>query len=168
MLGVEANPDFFLKCLIIKNQFRLDNVEFVYGDCMEVLSRPRFRQAPWFDVCICSGIIYHMEDPLAFIDLVVGTAPTIYVWTQVASESFPKGDWTELQDGEMRTYKVRRNNYTTEKHWGGVSTGAYWMTEESVVQAFADRGFNAQDLERQLSPSGDAVSFIARRGDVVV
>src|SRR5262249_14547138 len=121
--AIESSSNAYLKCLLIKSEFGLEHAHFIYGDCNQVLRRPEFRTAA-FDLCLASGVLYHMEDPLSTIDLLLSMAPLIYVWTQLASERSPSGAWTIIEDDEGRRYRGRRNIYTTEQHWGGVGPGA--------------------------------------------
>jgi hypothetical protein len=166
IVAIEANTEFYLKCLLVKNELNLDNVEIIYGDCVKVMSDPDFCARPWFDLCFASGILYHMKDPLYFIDLICGTAPQIYIWSQFATDDSPTGPWTELRDGENRTYTARWNSYSEKKHWGGVAEGAFWLTEESMLRAFRDRGFSPVRVKYSQNDIGKAISFVAQREDV--
>lgn len=168
VIAIEANREAFLKALIVKNEFYLDNVHFLYGDCNAILASPEFERQKWFDVCLAFGILYHMEDPLLTLDLITSSAPVLFIWTQVASEESPLGPWTDLQDADQRVYQARKNIYQSAQHLGGIGSFAYWLTEESLLRALADRGFEILTLEHSKTGSGDAINFIAKRKDVLL
>lgn len=159
--AIESNTTAYLKCLTIKSEFALHNAEFIFGDCNKVLRRPEFR-AQKFDFCLASGVLYHMEDPLSTLDLVLSFAPLIFVWTQVASEHSPAGPWMELEDTDGRRYRGRKNTYQTKEHWGGVGPGAVWLDMDDLFRAFADRGFKLENITESNNAAGKVVSFLGR------
>jgi len=166
VIAIEANRKAFLKSLIIKNEFSLNNVRFIYGDCNEILSSPDFFASEWFDVCVASGILYHMEDPLLFLDLVCSSAPRLFIWTQVATEDSPSGEWVTLKDAEFREYRGRRNVYKSKKHLGGVAGCAHWLVEEDLYKALEDRGFEVEQTSAGRTPAGRCITLIAHRRDI--
>lgn len=162
--GIEANPEAFLKCLVLKNELRLDNdkLSLVYGDFNSMLSREKLQELPEFDCCVASGILYHMDDPLYTIDLITASAPVAYVWSQVASEIRPKTPWVEIKDMVGRSYQARENVYDEENHWGGIASNSFWLSPDSMKQAFRDRGFTVTEFELGHNAGGQYISFMAR------
>jgi len=63
-LGIEAREENLAKCRFIKDQLKLDNLTFVKED---VKKMERFGQ---FDVIFCSGLLYHLDKPAEFINLI--------------------------------------------------------------------------------------------------
>ena len=51
VIGVEANKDAFLKCLVVKELLQLQRCSFLCGDAIEYLQET----ADKFDVCVASG-----------------------------------------------------------------------------------------------------------------
>src|SRR5262249_6032834 len=136
---------------------------FVFGDCNVVLDTARFRSRGKFDLCYCSGILYHLEEPLRTIDLIAGYADTIYVWSQVATERMPAGDWVSVSAAEGRTYSARLTHYRETAHSGGIGRHAVWLSQESLHQAFRDRGFAIRELGGRQTFKGDSAEFLASR-----
>jgi phospholipid N-methyltransferase len=161
--AIEANRELFLKCLVAKNEIPLPAARFVFGDLNEVLQREEFRNAD-FDLCFASGVLYHMEDPLATIDLVTSAAPVVFVWSHVASDRAPTGEWLETVDRAGRSYRGRKNVYQQTTHIGGVGRQAIWLTPESLRKAFADRGCTLQEMGEIQNANGHAIQFLATRG----
>ena len=63
VIAVEANKRAYLKCLIIKEILNLKRCRFELGDCVTFL---RENQTA-FDVCLASGVLYHMREASLFI-----------------------------------------------------------------------------------------------------
>ena len=163
VLGIEANPEFYTKSLLVKNFFELDNIDFIYGNCVDVIRNHHRVKANTFDLCFISGILYHMENPLELIELASQVSNAVYVWTQVADEIFPKSEWVEVKDQQGRTYRSKRNVYTDSQKWGGVSTGALWLEEEGMKKAFTNRDFVLSQYSQERTGTGLAISFLARK-----
>jgi hypothetical protein len=130
-----------------------------------VLEESETVQNQEFDVCVASGILYHMEDPLRTIDLACQVAPVIYVWSHFATERAPMGEWVQLQDRDGRTYSGRRNTYRESDCLGGLGRFATWLKYEDMIRAFEDRGFVVEVLGRVSNYKGEAIKFIARANE---
>lgn len=162
LVSIEANEEFFKKCELVKKQFELTRAEFIHGDCNGLLASEEFQSRYNFDTCLASGILYHMSEPLRTVDLLCRTAPEIFIWTQVASDSAPKGEWFEVLD-EGHVCRARKNIYSSDKHWGGVDRYAVWLHPEDLAQAFIRRGFSIHELLNGKTHSGDFVQFFAKK-----
>ena len=160
--AIEFNKELFLKCLLVKNSFQLRKAEFVFGDCNAIMSENEFFTQRQFDLCVASGVLYHMEDPIATIDLLCQAAPAVYVWTHVASDRTPSGPWVKVKDEQGRMYRGRRNEYQAGDALGGVGHGALWLQADSMYRAFEDRGFTVESLGSLQNYKGDVVKFIAK------
>jgi SAM-dependent methyltransferase len=77
IVGIETNVDAFLKCLIVKEILDLKITHFMFGDVMEFLSKTKDR----FDMVFCSGILYHMRDPVALIKAICNVTDKSFVYT---------------------------------------------------------------------------------------
>jgi hypothetical protein len=65
LVGIEANKIAFLKCLLTKEVLQLDRCSLLCGDVLEYLSSC---DGDGFDVCVASGILYRMVEPVRLID----------------------------------------------------------------------------------------------------
>ncbi len=163
VVGIESSAESFVKSVIAKNEMNLHGAKFVFGDCNKVLAEKKFHAGGKFDLCYASGVLYHMEEPLRTIDLLSESSDVIYVWSQVASERMPAGDWVTLSDAVGRTYSGRINKYTSTSHIGGLGQFAVWLTKDSLHQAFTDRGFRIEELGGRQTYKGESSEFLARR-----
>ena len=162
--SIEANREFFLKCLTVKEEFKLQKAEFVYGDCNEIMETPKFRGKNQFDVCVASGVLYHMADPLRFLDLVTSYAPVLYLWTQVATNYFPKSEWQLINSTRSSPASIRAkvNVYQTKEHFGGICKHAMWLHPDDLVIYLSSRGMAVEHLDTGSNVSGQFVEIFAR------
>jgi hypothetical protein len=75
--AIEANSQAFLKCLCVKEIYNLHNVRFHLGDCVEYLKINKQK----YDVVFANGILYHMQKPIEFLELLGKTTDRIVMWT---------------------------------------------------------------------------------------
>ena len=162
VVAIESNKEAFLKCLIVKNEFGLNFAHFVFGDCNEVLAGPALHGKS-FDFCLCSGLLYHMEDPLLTIELISQLAPAVYVWSHVASVETPKGEWVTIEDKKGNSYSGRRNVYKASDALGGIGCGSLWLTPDSLIAAFKNQGYAVSQVEDFRNYKGHGLQFLARR-----
>ncbi len=161
--GIESAQESFVKCLLLKNTLQLDNVDFIFGNCIDKMAEQPIGRRSSFDICVASGLLYHMENPVQCIDRISKISDVAYIWSHVASERSPLGSWITITDDEGRSYRGRQNQYKPTDVLGGIGYVAVWLTPEAMKQAFIDRGFEIQDIGEVNNYKGDAVKFIARR-----
>lgn len=149
IVAVEANQRAFLKCLIVKEIFTLKRVHFLCGDFEEYLrGRPRH-----FDICLASGVLYHMRNPAEVIEGIAAMADTVYIWTQyyiaekveviphIASKINPG------QPAEHSGFKhlLHRYNYheflDTTRFAGGSQAHSNWLNREDLLACLQYFGF---------------------------
>lgn len=83
-LGIEARVSNLDKCLHVKEKLDLPNLDFVQND-----ARDLDHYGP-FDIVLCYGILYHLDDPVAFLKKVFQqTKRMLLLHTHYA----PEGDW---------------------------------------------------------------------------
>ena len=77
------------KCLLVKQLFDLDRVEFELGNFV-----------PWvqetdetFDLVVAAGVLYHLSDPVPVLDAICRVTSKVYLWTHyVDLEAMPETD----------------------------------------------------------------------------
>ena len=84
VLGVEGRKDNWQRCLRIRDHFKTaGEMEFVHADVRD------FNPGKSFDVVVCSGLLYHLDDPAAYIAALgelTATKGMLYLDTHVAPE----------------------------------------------------------------------------------
>ncbi len=64
IVAVEANSRSYLKSLCIKEIFDLHRARFVYADAAAYMAQEQGE----YDLCVASGILYHMTKPVEFLE----------------------------------------------------------------------------------------------------
>lgn len=157
VFGIEANKESYLKCLVAKSFFKLDNAEFAQGDCNQIL------KGKSFDICLAIGVLYHMEDPVETIEQISKVADTVYVRTHVSSDHYPEGEGVVLTDDNNRRYSGKRNYYKKSDALGGIGRYAVWLSPDAMQKAFEDRGYTLREVEHDENYKGNVIRFIAER-----
>ena len=160
--AIESNTEAFLKCLVLKEALKM-RTEFLCGDVVSYLGQTNY----FYDVVFCSGILYHMANPLELIKLICGRARSCFVWTHYQSASaiaagtrLPK--IVETDGCEVTFYEAAYADMAYGQFWGGNKPIACWLSQEDIVRAFAHFGFGQSlILEDQPDhPNGGAFSAV--------
>jgi hypothetical protein len=167
IVAVEANTEAFLKCLIIKEALALTNARFLCGDIVAYLAECDSR----FDLIFCSGVLYHMSDPLDLIRLIALRTDKCFVWTHYHS-SEPSNDRAARTARQVSRfgfdttyYELEYRNTDSGRFWGGNRPVQAWMQKEQILAAFAHFGFaHCLVLEDTVDhPAGRCMSFAVWR-----
>jgi Protein of unknown function (DUF1698) len=193
VLAIEANSRAFLKCLCIKEIFKLDNVSFLLGDCVEYLKGNK----QTYDLVFANGILYHMQNPIELLELLGKTTDRIVMWTHYYdanqinrnSRLVKKfGPLKELQYGNF-SYEGVQQHYNegrllltllsknifplllrkTGLGWRGFCGGplptSIWLTRESIIRYLKFMGFNEVKIsfESMDHPNGPSFNLCATR-----
>lgn len=162
--AVEASVEAYLKCLVVKETLGLQRSRFLLGDVVEFLAANRSR----FDLVFCSGILYHMADPLALIREVAKVADRCFIWTHYYDRDnhrlmhHPR---EHALDGFTATYWSHVYGDKTTAFWGGNRESAAWMERETLYAAFRHFGLTeiVELRDDTTFVNGPNVSFTARR-----
>jgi len=171
IVAVEANAEALLKCLIVKELSGLKNATFLYGDLLKFLeTRPI-----GFDCIFCSGVLYHMVDPVKLIELMTTVSDKIFVWTHFVridhKEDLSRGPGNLVPHKVIKgsvTYDYFVGNYGDRRigqFLGGNEDTCAWMTLDGIKTAFAQYGFDDFNLIylEENHVNGPAVTFGTRR-----
>jgi hypothetical protein len=162
VVAVEANSINFLKCLCVKELYDLTRASFVFGDALSYLEGS---DEP-FDVVVASGILYHLQDPIRFIERLAAAAPAVYVWTHY----FDAPVMAQLRNGQERHFLPEENvvrrygdgpvtlharsyllpDYRNgiPMYWeGGLEQISYWLTKDDIFAAFRRAGMRVAAVE---------------------
>jgi SAM-dependent methyltransferase len=157
VLGIDGKILNVRKCEFVRSVLGVQRAMFVRGDAMDV----RRESAGRCDVVLALGLLYHLDNPYAFLENVAGVCDGFAVIdTHVALAAQPE----TLKDGwrpelsEMRTFTFGGRQYEgrlfrefpedTTRDVKDVSPTtsldnelSVWLTEESLVQMLHDIGF---------------------------
>lgn len=173
ILAVEANSRAYLKCLIIKEMLKLDRVRFLYGDFIEFLKGSEAR----FDLCVASGVLYHMRNPAELIELIAQTADQVFIWTHYYDEALLRAHPTmshriapaqaAVQSGFH--HMLHRQEYGASLGWNGFCGGSapysHWMSRADIISCCEHFGFSSIQLcfDDTDHPNGPSLALLATK-----
>ena len=172
ILAIEANKRAFLRCLVVKEALELLNARFICGDFLEYLrNRP-----PTFDLCLASGVLYHMTNPVELLELASLITDNLFIWTvyydQDVMEANP--DLAALFSAPTAgshsglAHTLYRHEYKTarkRKDFRGGNAGfCNWMSLPDILASLQYFGFDKIDVGcKGVNQSGPACAILARR-----
>lgn len=173
IIAIEANSRAYLKCLVIKELFKLKAAHFLYGDFVEYLRTNSKR----FDICLASGVLYHMRNPPELIQLISNTSDTVIIWTHYFDEEVlsKRTDlWPKFSPGESAehagfSHTLYHYEYLAALNWqgfcGGSAEFSNWMSREDILNCLRHFGFKNIEigLENKEHPNGPCFTLVASR-----
>jgi hypothetical protein len=128
--SIEANKRLFMKCLITKEVIGLQRSRFLLGYFMPWLESRSRR----FDLVWCTGVLYHMPEPLLLLYAVSRVTDRVHIWTHYADPNELDWPWaapiTSVEERSFngRSVKHYRRTYNdatkTKTYCGGVYSEA--------------------------------------------
>lgn len=92
VLGIEARERHFRKCLEMKERLGLRRLDFVKDDARSIA------QYGEFDAIVCSGLLYHLDRPRAFLKILGDVTKTLLI----LNTHFAPDDRHDRLDGVIR------------------------------------------------------------------
>lgn len=173
IVAIEANTSAYLRCLIVKELFQLQRARFMCGDFAAYLRQ----EPPRFDLCIASGVLYHMRHPLELMALLARTTDRLYLWTHYYDQAliaqnpalaarFNGYGAARYADFASTVY---RHHYHAALGWHGFRGGSahysYWMTRADILACLTHFGFDKLTIgfEAPEHPHGPSFAVAAMR-----
>lgn len=171
IVAIEANPRAYLKCLLVKQIMKLERVDFLFGDFNEYLHSCSEN----FDVCIASGVLYHMKNPIALLALIAQKCRELFLWTQyyddaLCSAPALQSKFSAPYEKEFEGFKhtLYPFKYGASRSWstfiGGPAKTSCWLSRQDILGGLCHFGFTEIDIrEEQHSSHGPCFSLIAKK-----
>jgi hypothetical protein len=118
---------------------------------------------------MCSGVLYHMEDPIALISSISRVTSNCFVWTHYYDQMNYPGPMRETRSDPrypgVPLYTLPNKDMGCGQFWGGNRSVAVWLSREDLLQSFIKAGLTSIDIidERPHHPNGAALTFAASR-----
>jgi hypothetical protein len=169
--AVEAHPEAFLKCLVLKELLGTERVNFLFGDGASFLRSIGHS----YDIGFACGFLYHMADPVTFLDYLCRRSKAVFIWTVYWDESYSQRNpgrvagtsGTEKRNYDGLPYTLHRHDYGAGvdygSFWGGPESHANWMEKDDILKALAHFGFTRQHYELEANPNGSALCLVAAK-----
>jgi hypothetical protein len=174
VVAVEAHRRAYLRCLVVKELFELDRVRLLHGDFVDYLKETD----DTFDLCVASGVLYHMTNPVELLGLIARVAPRAFVWTHYYdpagvrhSRRFRRrgiGARQASEDGFEHVLHGRRYGYSvfSAGFCGGSARVTNWLSRQDLMGALRHHGFTRIEVgfDQVDHPNGPALALVAERG----
>jgi hypothetical protein len=180
VLSIESNRDNFLKCLVVKEMYDLNSVKFVVGDAQAYLKDAN--NSSRFDVAWASGVLYHLQEPVDFLERLLDACDAVYIWTHFFSNEInlirngqekhfvPSADHLVNSNGHQirlhaRSYLIPEYDSSDAGLWqGGIKDLTYWMEKQDILRTVKDKGFEISALGKDSEVNGlPCFDFVAVR-----
>lgn len=170
--AIESNTRSFLKCLVAKEVLGMNKARFLCADVVEYLTQHDQR----YDVCLASGVLYHMKEPLRLLELVCRRAKSLFLWTHYFDEQVISTNTRqrhrfagprEITWKGFRAVAYHREYGAvtkTPRHLGGSATYSLWLKRDDIVAALKYYGMSDiiihEDQPKHVN--GPAITLFAR------
>jgi hypothetical protein len=172
-LAIEANTRAYLKCLIVKEILGLRNSHFLCGDFFSYLQNSNER----FDLCLASGVLYHLIDPAGLIGLLSLRTDALYIWSHYYDPSIIEANCAirDKFSGPSKAvsagfaHSLFRYEYLTALEWKGFCGGSreysHWMSRADILACLEFFGFrNILTAHEQTGhPNGPCFAVMATK-----
>lgn len=173
--AIEANSHAFLRCLISKELLGMPSVRFHFGNFLEHL---RAEDCPQYEICLASGVLYHMQNPVELIALLCKHCTgSIYFWTHYYDEKFiklwkltkhfPHSHEFTHEGFKHRLYRQEYKKILLATTFcGGTAPFSHWLSLEDIQGALKHFGFGKQKISfhEEGHPHGPSLAMMATRG----
>jgi hypothetical protein len=153
--------------------FQLQRVRFFLGDFVKHLQTT----ADVFDLCVASGVLYHMSNPIGLIRSIGQRASAVFVWTHhYDPDLLSRNSRTAHRVGPGRPTVVDGFSCELFVHeygavrasatfCGAATEVAHWMQREDIERPFRHFGFTSFEtaFEQPDHVNGPALSFVAAK-----
>ena len=155
--AIETNVDAFFRCLILKNAFNM-NANYWIGNFMEFLKGDNL---PHIDIMYASGVLYHLLDPIDFLDRCSKYVRKLFLWTHYYNDRSVKRFEAQADHPEAKSFKNRKKSLREYKgktftyyektydtghvkslHYiGGINPTCNWMSRDDLLASIEAAGY---------------------------
>jgi hypothetical protein len=166
VVAIEGLSDCFLRCLIVKEAFHLDNARFIFGDFCRYVADYHGEK---FEMVSAAGVLYHQKNPAQLIYDLSKLTDIVIVWTQVASALQPSNTESYVEaNNEIYRGKIKDRGEllsNSEIYCASLSSDAFWMYPAEMRRCFKDAGFVniIEDFNNPSNQNGECLLFVASK-----
>jgi SAM-dependent methyltransferase len=146
-LGIEGRPNNYERCQFVAEELGLEGLRFA---CDDVHNLEHYGT---FDVTFCSGLLYHLDDPIAFLKTVATcTRKLLILHTHFATDEIPLlfpylSDLTTNEGVPGRWAEEHPETSTEEeivaRRWASLDNKrSFWVEKRHLLQTLIELGFS--------------------------
>ncbi len=173
VLAIESNQRAFLKCLIVKELLDLPAVEFVLGDFRSYFEKMNDQ----FDLCVASGVLYHMREPVELIAQIAQRCERLFLWTHYYDKDVIQQD-KNLNFRFKESYPRVTHGFSYHLHHydyldglessgfcGGNAAFSHWISRDDLFGALKHFGFREFRVTDELvrHKHGPSINILAAK-----
>lgn len=142
--GMEVRQSNYENCQFVKSRAGVSNLHFVKDDVWNLGAYGQF------DVCFCCGLLYHLDRPRAFMELMSQAARSaVIINTHFAphceSDVFSLSPLTTNEGMPGRWYREHNADNMKEREsyaWSSwTNKTSFWLTREAILHLLREFGF---------------------------
>lgn len=149
ILAIDARPDNIERAKFLTSFYGCKRVAFCVDD-LEVADMKKYGE---FDLCVCMGLLYHLEKPWNLLRQLGQTCQALWIWTTICAE-------TEA-DTTVESYRGRMfSEGPTEHPLSALRRLSFFPTLGSLIQMLNDAGFREYTvMNMETTPNGPSVQI---------
>jgi precorrin-6B methylase 2 len=145
-VGVEVRESNYVNCEFVRDAFGLPNLAFVRDDVWNI------GQLGPQDALFCGGLLYHLDRPRAFINLMASLSPKVIIINTHYATAEPSMTFTlsEMDENEGllgRWYHEHSETDTSKlddfKWTSWSNQKSFWLTKPAILATLAEAGFTS-------------------------
>ena len=138
IIGLEGRLSNYIKCCVIKNIYELVNAKFYFEDLRYV----DLKKFGTFDVCVCSGLLYHLPNPQDLIKKISEISTRILINSHYANADFPStGLASVVLDGKQYSGKTYDEVDSSHPN-SGLQQFSFWFLKDDFIRVLHDVGYD--------------------------
>jgi len=175
VVAIEAQTHAYLKCLVAKEILGYSDATFLLGDFMSYMRDG----ADQFDLCVASGVLYHVHTPVELLELIAKRASRLFLWTHYYDETTTRNDpafarkFTEHTEHEHQGFRYALHRYEylealeRSDFCGGSAPFAQWLSRDDLFGALNHVGWQVEGINFDTPdhPHGPALALVATLAD---
>lgn len=147
--GIEARPENHDNAVWLQEALGLPNLHFIQGDVRDTLPGRQF------DAVFCSGLLYHLNEPVAFLNLLGQITKHLLI----LNTHYSMGPDGHAEGSHHQGYgctfgdfvnEGRRGHWCSEEdsRWAAYSNrSAFWLLKEDLLASIREAGFAGEIRE---------------------
>jgi methyltransferase family protein len=171
--AVEGNTRAYLKCLIVKEVLGLTHSRFLCGDLQAYLAGG----TDHFDLCLASGVLYHMRQPVEVLTDMARVSDRLVIWTHYydpdvvgsSPEQAARFSAHTTRTVDDLVFTEHRYEYQRALEWkgfcGGSARYANWLERDTILECLRRAGFSSIEVgfDEPRAQNGSAFAVVAQR-----